>query len=189
MTELPHLVSEALKSAADHDFPLSCEPLVGRLLSTLSAAVPPGGRILELGTGVGVGTAWLVEGVLSRSDVTVVTVESSPDLSAPARRLPWPEWVELRTGDAVELLPTLGGFDLIFADAEGGKWERLDLTVSALQASGILVVDDMDVTRYQRSEHRATVSEVRDAIVSHPRLTSVELPVASGIIIGTKRHV
>ena len=45
--------------ADQHGFPFSCEPGAGALLSSLAAAVPAEGRILELGTGAGVGLAWL----------------------------------------------------------------------------------------------------------------------------------
>lgn len=48
----------AHERAAKTDFELACEVEVGRLLAALSAAVPEGSRILEIGTGVGVGLAW-----------------------------------------------------------------------------------------------------------------------------------
>ena len=59
---------------------------MGRLLSTLAAAVPPGGRILEIGTGVGVGLAWLAAGLEGREDVEVLTVESDERLAGECAR-------------------------------------------------------------------------------------------------------
>ena len=47
---------------------MACEPGVGRLLAVLAAAVPVYGRILEMGTGVGVGTAWIVYGLGSDAE-------------------------------------------------------------------------------------------------------------------------
>ena len=67
---LPEGVAAALGRAREAGFALSCEVGVGRLLATLAAGVRPGGRILELGTGAGVGLAWIVKisaGVLTRA--------------------------------------------------------------------------------------------------------------------------
>lgn len=47
----PPLVEEMAAAGAAAGFGLSCEPEVGRLLAVLAAAVPPGGAVLELGTG------------------------------------------------------------------------------------------------------------------------------------------
>ncbi|MEU9094408.1 class I SAM-dependent methyltransferase [Streptomyces sp. NPDC048428] len=188
MSNVPELVLETMKSAEVRGFKLSCEETVGRLLAALAGAVPPGGRVLELGTGAGVGAAWLASGLGHRSDATVLTLERDPELAATARELPWPEWVEVRVADVEKELPELGRFDLIFADAEGGKWSGLDLTVAALRPSGMLVVDDMDLSRYQSTEHRESVTRVRDSILSDPRLVAVDLPVSSGIMVATKRH-
>ena len=71
--ELPDIVAAAYQRAAGAGFELSSEPEVGRLLASLAAGVPEQGRILELGTGAGVGLAWLVHGLDRRSDVTVLT--------------------------------------------------------------------------------------------------------------------
>ena len=66
--------------AADVQFEQNSEPTVGLLLRVLAAAVPDQGRILEIGTGCGIGTSWLVEGVEHRDDVEVVTVETDGSL-------------------------------------------------------------------------------------------------------------
>jgi len=39
-----------------------CWPQIGALLRVL-AATKPGGRMLEIGTGTGVGTCWLLDGM------------------------------------------------------------------------------------------------------------------------------
>src|SRR5258705_12723757 len=110
-----NLVDSAYARAAAHGFELSCEPPVGRLLATLAASLPAGARVLELGTGAGVGTAWLVSGLLPRTDVTVTSVELDPAISAIAAQENWPSFVDLRVEDALEFLARIeGGFDLGF---------------------------------------------------------------------------
>ena len=83
---MPPLVQDAVARAREAGFALSCDPAVGLLLATLAAHLPAGARVLELGTGTGVGTAWITTGLLPRTDVTVVTVEKDPATAALAAR-------------------------------------------------------------------------------------------------------
>jgi predicted O-methyltransferase YrrM len=182
----PELVQQALIRAQRRRFAYSSEDPVGPLLAALAAAVPPGGRILELGTGTGVGTAWLASGLRERTDVALHTVEQDPELAAETRDGAWPSWVEVITGDAGALVRDLGAHDLIFADAPGGKWTGLEHTLNAVSPGGILVVDDMDTSRYPDPEHRDTVDRVRRSIVDDHRFLTVEIPAGSGIILATR---
>ena len=77
-------VDRARARAAAAGFDLSCDDEVGALMAALAAGVPRGGRILELGTGVGVGLAWIVAGLEGRSDVEVHSVEVDPRTAAVA---------------------------------------------------------------------------------------------------------
>jgi predicted O-methyltransferase YrrM len=185
--QLPPLVTAAHQRAADAGFTLACEPGVGRLLAALAAGVPPRGRILETGTGVGVGTAWLVHGLADRADVEVISVEIDPATAALAQRGTWPHCVSLRVGNILDVLAGLGSFDLIFADSQGGKWEGLDRTIAALRPGGILLVDDMTPPTWMNEEHRRNTAQVRDTLVTHPDLVAAELAEASGMILATRR--
>lgn len=175
------LVRAALERAEAAGFTISSEPPAGPLLAVLAAAVPPGGRILEIGTGAGVGLAWLVEGLGGRTDVEVRSVEQDPRVGAVAAGGDWPENVTLHAGDVLELLGTLGAFELIFADAEGGKWHGLDRTIAALAPGGHLLVDDM------AAGHEQT-RRVRETLLAHPGLSSVELSCGTGLILATRRR-
>ena len=146
--------------ATETGFELACEVEVGRPLAVLSAAVPEGGRILEIGTGVGVGLAWLVHG-LGTPDVDVVTVELDDEVQQTARSAPWPPSVCFESGDGAEVVGRLGEFDLIFPDAPGGKIFKLRRTVAALRRGGVLIVDDMDLTRHEDEDLRAALTVVR----------------------------
>src|SRR5439155_20561619 len=161
--------------AAAAGFTMSSNPEVGGLLAVLAAATPPGGRILELGTGCGVGLAWIVHGLGARSDVEVSSIEADDDIAELACDGSWPDHVTIIAADAVELIPQLGTFDLIFADAEGGKWERLDLPIAALRPGGLLVVDDMTPPEWQSDTHRVKTEETRRSLTTDPHLIAVEL--------------
>jgi predicted O-methyltransferase YrrM len=175
------LVRAAHDRADAAGFTISSEPPAGELLAVLAAAVPPEGRILEIGTGAGVGLAWIVTGLAGRTDVEVRSVEQDPEVGAVAAAGDWPSNVTLHGGDVLTLFDTLGTFDLIFADAQGGKWHGLDRTIAALAPRGHLLVDDMAVT------HDETV-RVRETLLGHPDLTAVELPCGSGLILATRNR-
>jgi len=185
---IPATVGAAVRRAAAAGFTMSCEPGVGRLLAALAAGVPDGGRILEMGTGVGVGTAWIVAGLGARTDVEVVTIELDPATAARAAQAAWPAFVSPRVGNVLDLLADLGRFDLIFADAQGGKWEGLDRTIAALRPGGILLVDDMTPPSWIDDEHRTKTAEVRATLLAHPALVAAELAEASGMILATRRR-
>jgi predicted O-methyltransferase YrrM len=166
---------------------MSCEPGTGRLLAVLAAAVPAGGRVLELGTGTGVGTAWIIHGLRDRTDVELLTVEidlATAGLAAAGR---WPEWAHLIIGDAVDLTRRSGSFDLIFADAQGGKWDELDTTIAALRPGAHLLVDDMTPDEYIDANHARKTSEVRARLLGHPGLISAEIAWSTGLILSTRR--
>ncbi|WP_327009340.1 class I SAM-dependent methyltransferase [Dactylosporangium sp. NBC_01737] len=182
------LVDAAYARAESSGFPMSCERPVGQLLAALAAGVRPGGHILELGTGAGVGVAWLVRGLGERTDVTVTSVELDPRTAAVAATQAWPSFVDLRVADACVFLPTAAGaFDLIFADAPGGKTEGLDLTIAALRPRGILAVDDMRPAADWPEDFTARQDGVRRTLVEHPHLVSVELDHGSGMVLSTRR--
>jgi len=185
---LPEPVRLAAERAEQAGFTMSCDPGTGRLLAVLAAAVPANGRVLELGTGTGAGTAWLTHGLRGREDVEIVSVEIDAATAAAASRYPWPSWVMLVTGDAIEVTRRAGSFDLIFADAQGGKWEGLDTTIAALTPGGHLLVDDMTPGEFMDSHHERKTAEVRARLLDHPDLTSVEIAWSTGLILSTRRR-
>ncbi len=184
----PRRVEEAHARADQTGFPLSCEDVAGGMLATLAAAVPAQGRILELGTGAGVGLAWLVEGLGSRQDVEVTTVDLDPEIQTLCRGVDWPAFVQFELGDGAERVEDLGHFDLIFADSPGGKLTNLEGSIEALRPGGVLFVDDMDLAQHEDEDLRQSLAAVRDTLIADPRLVSVELAAGSGLLVCTRRH-
>ncbi|MFF4585972.1 O-methyltransferase [Streptomyces sp. NPDC001388] len=125
-------------------FTMSCEDRTGSLLAVLAAA-RPGGRILELGTGTGEGTSWLLSGM--SGDARLVTVELDPALQALAREeLGADERVTFVEGDGGTWLEQYTGepFDLVFADTRPGKFTHLDRALDLVAPGGTYLIDDLD---------------------------------------------
>lgn len=183
----PDLVAAAQRRAERLGFAMSVEPVVGALLATFAAAVPTGGRIVELGTGAGVGLAWLVHGVGARHDVGVVTVDVDDVLQQQVRADGWPPFVRFVHGDGAVAVRELGPSHLVFADAPGGKLERLDATIGALAPRGVLVVDDMDPALHVDDGLGGAIAGVRECLVTHPDLVVADLAFGSGVVVATRR--
>src|SRR5438128_6509813 len=81
--QVPAVVDAIRRDTRQLGFTMASEPQTGALLRVLAAS-KPGGRFLELGTGTGVGTAWLLAGmdVNARLD----SVDNDANVLAVARR-------------------------------------------------------------------------------------------------------
>src|SRR5436190_20344637 len=82
--ETPPLVLRALARAAAEGFEKSCRPEDGALLHVLAARRGIA-RAAEIGTGAGVGAAWIVSALQPR--IPFFTAELDPELAAHARDL------------------------------------------------------------------------------------------------------
>jgi predicted O-methyltransferase YrrM len=182
----PPAVAEAKLRASELGFRESARDEVGRLLAVLAAAVPPDGRILEVGTGAGRGTAWIASGLDRRTDVEVVSVEVEPRLVEAMRGSRWPDYVRMVGADAVEALPSLGKFDLVFADAAPVKYHHLEAVLAALRPGGLLVVDDLEAHEQSTDEQRAEKEALRSALLEDPDLQAVALDASSGLLIAAR---
>jgi predicted O-methyltransferase YrrM len=188
LTGYPPAVADAKLRGTELGFRMSCQDEVGRLLGVLAGAVPPGARILEIGTGVGVGTAWITAGLGQRTDVEVVTVENDGNVSRAAAMWPWPSYVHIVTADALEILATLGTFDLVFADAAPVKYGHGESLVGALRPAGVLVIDDLRAGEKTTDEERTEKDALRRFLLHHPMLNAVDMAWASGVIVASRRQ-
>lgn len=188
VTRIPTRVQEAYARERALNFNDSSEPPVGQLLAVLAATVPSGGRILELGTGAGVGLAWMVEALGSRTDVDLRTIELNSEQAAVVRSTGWPDWVSIIVGNADTLIGTLGSFDLIFADSPGGKVYDLSSTIAILRPGGILVMDDMGISDEDSRDRTSRLARVRKELQNNPALVIAELEISTGVIVAAKRR-
>jgi predicted O-methyltransferase YrrM len=182
----PRVVANLLREADALGFRLSCEPLTGSLLRTLAAS-KPGGRLLELGTGVGVGTAWLLDGL--PPDAMLLTADNDARVQEVARRHLADPRLTFHTGDAGPLLGQLtpGTFDLIFADAWPGKFSHLDDALRLLRRGGLYVVDDLLPQPTWPDGHAAKVERFLAELLGRGDLVLTRLDWSTGILVATPR--
>lgn len=125
------------------------------------------------------------------ADCTLVTVESDERLAAAAAALlAVDDRVEVVCGDAWEILPARGPFDLLFAD--GGTREQVSSggLVDLVAVGGRLVADDVTPVRALPPDSPLRVTDVKRRLFStDPRLVSTEvvLPdLQNSLLVGTR---
>ena len=110
-------------------FSMGSEDATGSVLRGL-AATRPRGRFLELGTGTGMGTAWLLAGMCE--DSILDTVDNDATAQAVARHhLDSDARATFHLGDAANFLANAprGEYDFVFADTWAGKFTHLKLAL------------------------------------------------------------
>ena len=171
LTTLPPLVQHARALAERAQFAASCTAEVGRLLVVLAAHVR-GGVIGEVGTGYGVGTAWLASALAP--DARLVTVEQEAARVDAVRELfAARDDVQVLHGDWHLLLPH-GPFDLLFADTKA-KRDEAEIVLGALSLGGMVVLDDMTPGEHWPHEWRGQPDPVREFWLNEPRLAATEV--------------
>ncbi len=164
-------------------FAMASEPKTGALLRVLAAS-KPGGRLLELGTGTGVGTAWLLAGMDTASRLD--SVDNDPDVVAVARRhLGGDPRVTFHIADGAAFLAEAppGQFDVVYADAWPGKFSHLDEALSLLRVGGIYLVDDLLPQSNWPADHAPKVPALIKEIENRPGFAVVKLTWASGLLM------
>lgn len=184
-TWVPPLVESALALARQLNFPHSSTPEVGRLLCTLAAQVTAG-PIGEIGTGAGVGAAWICTG--KREGVPFYTIEFDPQRAREAGRLlAGLPGVTALQGDWRELLPH-APFALLFADGGKAKEEAAETLLQSLQVGGLIVLDDLTPEEFWPEEWRGRPDLPRAFWLNDPRLAATEVRVTgrSSVILATR---
>ncbi|WP_427922330.1 O-methyltransferase [Streptomyces sp. cg40] len=181
----------ALRVAArEAGFTMSCEERTGSLLAVLAAA-RPGGRILELGTGVGEGTAWLLSGMDPAA--RLVTVELDATVQAVAREQFGSDTrVTFVTGDGGDWLDGYDGepFDLVFADTWPGKFTHLERALELVAPGGTYLIDDLSPQPGWPESHKAAVQRLLAELEGRHDFRSVRLEWASGLVVAVRaEHV
>jgi predicted O-methyltransferase YrrM len=164
-------------------FTMASEPKTGALLATL-AAMKPGGRILELGTGTGLGTAWLLSGMdasarLDTVDTDARVVEVARHALADDPRVTF----HVEDGAAFIERATVATFDLIYADAWPGKFTHLGETLALLRPGGLYFIDDLLPQANWPDGHDVKVRALAADLEGRAGFTSVRLAWASGLML------
>ncbi|MGW1767174.1 O-methyltransferase [Streptomyces sp. NPDC002073] len=186
MDDTPRTVPAALAAIDAAGFAMSCDPRTGSLLATL-AATKPGGRIVELGTGVGAGAAWLLDGMDPTARLTTVELDSERQMTA-IEHLSGDPRIRFHAAGADEWLDSYNGppLDMVYVDCRPGKFERLEDLLDLLAPGGIYIGDDLLPQPTWPTDHQPRVDEFLERLPGIPNLRTTTLRWASGLVVGAR---
>ena len=186
--QTPPPAYEALVHAtADAGFTMASDMATCRLLRTL-ATTKPGGRFLELGTGTGLSTSWILDGMDQRS--TLISIDNAAAFLAIARQYlgsdrrlilvesDGGEWIERHAKEK---------FDYIFADTWHGKYLMLEEALEMLHPGGLYILDDMLPQPNWPEGHQEKAMRLIASLEGRTDMSFTSQEWATGIIIGAKK--
>jgi predicted O-methyltransferase YrrM len=186
--ELRTMLKELEDHAAAHDAVetehsrklLNLEPDTAQLVSILARS-SGARRLLEIGTSNGYSTIWLAASIGPKGG-RVTSIDRSPEKQALARenlsKAGLLEYVDLRCGDATEVVATLPGpFDFVFFDADRKSApDQLTLLLPKLAPVALILADNV-------LSHPAEIADYLAVVQSLKRLQHVVVPVGKGLSI------
>lgn len=168
-------------------FTMASEPLTCSLLRTL-AATKPAARFLELGSGSGLSTAWLLDGMDAASRLTTVDNDEAL-LTILKKHLGADPRLTVACADGDDFLRSLQGqrFDFIFADTWAGKYRLLDEALALLNPGGLYVIDDMLPQPNWPEGHAEKVAHLVATLEQREDFRLTKLSWASGVMLAARR--
>lgn len=184
---LPQAYNRIAEATTIAGFTMASDALTGSLLRTLATS-KPSGKFLEMGTGTGLSTSWILDGMDAKS--SLISIDNDEKfLKIAEEYLGNDKRLELICMDGAEWFEQnkQERFDFIFADSWHGKYLLRDEAISMLNKGGFYIIDDMLPQPNWPEGHAERVTgliqhlEIRDDLVLTKQLW------ATGIIIGVKK--
>jgi predicted O-methyltransferase YrrM len=183
----PPALDQILARTAALGFDMASEPKTGALLRSLAAS-KPGGNLLELGTGTGVATSWLLDGMDVHSKLTSVDTNAQVQQVA-QESLGADNRLALILEDGLQFLRRQKpqSYDFVFADAVPGKWDGLEDCLHVVKPGGFYVIDDILSQANRPDGFLEKVPVLLNALATDPNFAIVPLNWATGIVIAVRR--
>lgn len=177
-------INEATKRSG---FTMASDVLTCSLLRTLASS-KPAGKFLELGTGTGLSTSWILDGMDEHS--TLTSIDNDPTFLEIAQS-------SLGNDIRLKLICTDGEewvqgnhdkkYDYIFADTWHGKYLLLNEVLAMLNKGGLYIIDDMlPQPNWPKGHHEKAINLV-DVLEKRSDLTLTKQVWATGIIVAVKK--
>ena len=183
--DIPVQYENIAKATKAMEFNMASDMQTGSLLKTLAAS-KSSGRILELGTGTGLATSWIIDGMDDKT--RLITIDNNELLLDIARKALEDARVEFVLADGYEWIQNYSGdkFDMIFADAMPGKYDLFEETIGLVKEGGFYVIDDMIPQPNWPEGHSEKVENFISKLEGRNDLALTKLNWSTGIIIVTK---
>ena len=184
---LPKTYSSIATATGLAGFTMASDILTCSLLRTLAASKSCS-KFLELGTGTGLSTCWILDGM--DVDSTLVSIDNDPLFLEIAKK-------NVGSDNRLNLLLADAGtwieenrdqrFDYIFADTWHGKYLMLDDVLAMLNKGGLYIIDDMLPQPNWPDGHQEKVTDLIRYLETKKDLFLTKQVWATGLIVATKK--
>ena len=184
--DAPSVYPALLNKSEEIGFTMPSDMYIGTFLKTLVAS-KPAGKFLELGTGMGLSLAWMLDGM--DKDSKLVSVDNDEHLIQIAGSF-------FQNEDRLELVCANGedwiaqnqdeAFDLVFADAWPGKYSHLEEILAMIKVGGFYVIDDMMEQPNWPEGHSEHVVSLVNTLENRQDFTITKMDWSTGVIVAVK---
>lgn len=183
---IPVLAEQISRLAKEKGFIMSCDHLTGNLLRTI-VSTKSKARILELGTGAGYSTTWILEGMDDQSILT--TVEFEEQFANIAIEVIKDTRVQFHVCDGGDFIEKNKDekFDIIFADTWPGKFYLVEEVLDMVEPNGLYIIDDLNPQENWPEGHGEKVVELIEMLDQREDFHKVKLDWSTGLMIMTKK--
>lgn len=186
INDFPQSYNKLLEETIELGFNQLSDGRIGSILSTLCAS-KVNGTFLELGTGTGLCTSWMLQGMCKSS--RLITVDNEKPLVDVAKKYlgndPRVEFVISNGEEVIEKLPP-SSVDLIFADTWPGKYNHLEETLNLLKVGGIYIIDDMLPQENWPEGHEDKAIKLMQNLAARNNFTITKMCWSTGLMICVK---
>jgi predicted O-methyltransferase YrrM len=168
-------------------FTMASDILTCSLLRTLAAS-KVSGKFLELGTGTGLSTSWILDGM--DKDSTLASIDNDPLFLEIAKdKLGFDNRLKLELSDGGKWIEENKNqkFDYIFADTWHGKYLLIDEVLTMLNKGGLYIIDDMLPQPNWPDGHQEKVMKLMAYLEKRDDLLLTKQVWATGIIVAVKK--
>ncbi len=184
---LPKAYTDIEEATKLSGFTMASDKMTCCLLRTLAAS-KPSGKFLELGTGTGLSTSWILDGM--DFDSSLISIDNEPKFLEIANRF-------LGNDNRLTLTCTDGAewvnnnrqikFDYIFADTWHGKYLLLEEVLSMLNKGGLYIIDDMLPQPNWPDGHQQKALNLINYLETRNDLLLTKQVWSTGIIVAVKK--
>jgi predicted O-methyltransferase YrrM len=177
-------IDEATKASG---FTMASDILTCSLLRTLAAS-KPSGKFLELGTGTGLSTSWILDGMDQKSTLTSIDFDDK-FLEIANKFLGGDKRLTLVStdGEAWVNKNMQQKYDYIFADTWHGKYLMLEEVLAMLNQGGLYIIDDMLPQPNWPDGHDQKAINLVKQLEAREDLVLTKQVWATGIIVAVKK--
>lgn len=184
--KLPTSFNKIYRESKKLKFNMLSDLKTGAFLRTLAAS-KPGGNFLELGTGTGLSLTWLTEGADQTS--SIISIDNDDTFQCVARKsFENDSRISFQCIDGNVWLSSYNGelFDLIFADAWPGKFEKLDEALALVKTGGLYLIDDLLPQPNWPDGHQEKVDQLIDYLEKREDFALSSFNWSTGLMLMTR---